>query len=207
LVLIFAGLLGQITGLWPSLWPQKLEDAISYSIVIIPAAIYYLTPLRDWANRKFFQDISENIRSKIVQISTLQDEPTVYTWKAIRGIFFHFIDIDKSLTVKASLAYFNGFIWTTLADIRALAFTFTVIAVALWILLGVAKALIAAVLFLAGAVLSYWGSVVVSRRHKEIGDEQIEIIEHNYQLDLKKMMEAVRDRARASGDQSNQGGA
>jgi hypothetical protein len=194
IILIFAGLLGWITGLSPFYWPNKWSDAASSLTVLIPAGIYYLTPLRDKANRKFFTSVTENLRSNLVRISGLQDDPATYTWKAVRGVFWPLIDKDRSLTIKASQAYFNGYIWTTLADVRALALVFAAMSALLWTF-AVDSALLAAVLFVLIAGLSYPASVVVTRKHREIGTEQLEIIEHLYAAELKSKLEAVRDRS------------
>lgn len=205
LVLLFIGILGAVTGLWPMWQPGDWKDT-SYSIsVIIPAGIYYLTPVRDRMNRYFFRKISKNIRDRLVQISELPDLPDVYTWKALRGIFYHFIDNDKSLSAKASLAYFNGYVWTTLADIRALSYPFALVACALWYF-GFDGAPIALMAFILLTIFSYFGSTVVTEQQIDIGDQQLEIIEHKYKSELTRMMEAVHDRANRGRNNPNASG-
>src|SRR6202030_140791 len=131
---------------------------------------------------------SENLRSKMVQASGLNDNARIFTWNSLRGIFFRYVDIDKSLSKKASLAYFNGFIWTFCADVRAIALTFA-ICVAPFAWFGVPGALAAAGLFLVIALMTFLASRSVTRRHMAIGDEQIEIIEHFYRDELIKKLE------------------
>lgn len=189
--MICFALLGRITDLWAAPLPEKLLS--SSLTIIIPAGVYYLTPFRDWANRRFFDTVSENLRAKMVSISQLADEPTIYTWQALRGIFFHLVDNDKSLSSKASLAYFNGFIWTTFADIRVVSLVYVAIS-AVFALLRIEGALAALLLFLAIAVASLLGSAITTRRHKAIGDEQMEIIELYHRDGLRNSLEEIRDR-------------
>jgi hypothetical protein len=95
---------GQVTHLWSMPGLDKVKDALPSLSVIIPAGVYYLTPFRRWANQRYFGSVSENLRVNMVRISGLCDVPTVYTWRALRGVFFHFVDNDNSLSSKASLA-------------------------------------------------------------------------------------------------------
>src|SRR5262245_29828774 len=81
---VFIGLLGAITQLWPKWKPGNLNDGLYSLSVILPAGVYYLTPLRGRVNSKFHKDISKNIRDRIVKISGLPDAPEIYTWKALR---------------------------------------------------------------------------------------------------------------------------
>lgn len=108
LILIMGGVLGTATELWPGYWPENPEQASKSLGLLSPAGVYYLTPLRSWANRSYHADIAEHLRGGLIKIAGLTDNPEIYSWKAIRGIFFKIIDSDPSLTKKSHLAYFNG---------------------------------------------------------------------------------------------------
>jgi hypothetical protein len=197
--LAFFAILGRLTDLWSVSFPDKPKDALLSMSVIIPAGVYYLTPFRSWANRKYFDRVSENLRANMVRISGLGDEPYLYTWRALRGVFFHLVDNDKSLSMKASLAYFNGYIWTTCADLRVIAFTYVMItAVFAWI--GIEGWDLALVLFAIIAGVSYLGSTIVTKRHRLIGNEQLEILELYYRNELRTALEEIRDRRRGTGN-------
>jgi hypothetical protein len=199
IILTFYTILGRLTGLWLVSLPGNLKDALLSANVLIPAGVYYLLPFRTWANRRYFDAVSENLRSKMVRASGLMDEPVTYTWKALRGTFYHLIDNDQSLSKKASLAYFNGFIWTTCADIRVVAYTYVVIAAFLsWI--GFEGSMLAAILFAAIAIASYLGSAAATRRHKLIGDEQLEIIQMYHRDELQQSLKQIRDRGHNAGN-------
>ncbi|WP_411815981.1 hypothetical protein [Hyphococcus sp. DH-69] len=185
-------------------WPNEPKEAVASLSVLIIGAIYYVTPLRHWSNQKFFNDITEILRTRIVQIAGENDDPSLYSWKRLRGIFFSIIDNDKSLAIKASQAYFNGYIWTTLADLRVLAALMTIPSVAL-ALLGQTEAWFAVGGFVSLALLTIPASFAVTKTHKKIGEQQIEIIEHNHLDTLREKLRGIRERSDPS-HRSNQDG-
>jgi hypothetical protein len=199
IILVFHAILGRLTGLWLVSLPGNLKDALPSATVLIPAGVYYLLPFRTWANRKYFDAVSENLRSKMIRASGLSGDPVTYTWKALRGVFYHLVDNDQSLSKKASLAYFNGFLWTTCADIRVVAYTYVVIA-AFFSAIGFKGSNLALILFAATAVVSYLGSARATRLHKLIGDEQIEIIQNFHRDELRKSLKEIRDRGPDEGN-------
>lgn len=146
IILVFYAIMGRLTGLWLVSLPTNFKDGLLSANVLIPAGIYYLLPFRTLANRRYFDAVSDNLRGRMILASGFPDDPKVYTWAALRGVFYHLIDNDQSLSKKASLAYFNGYIWTTCADIRVIAYTcFCISAIFYW--LGVEGSLVAMVLF------------------------------------------------------------
>jgi hypothetical protein len=190
IILVFHAILGRLTGLWLVSFPDNLKDALPSATVLIPAGVYYLLPFRTWANRRYFDAVSENLRSKMVRASGLADDPIMYTWKALRGIFYHLVDNDQSLSKKASLAYFNGFLWTTCADVRVVAYTYVVIA-AIFCLIGLEGSILSLIIFATIVVVSYFGSAKATRLHKLIGNEQIEIIQSFYRDELQDSLNAL----------------
>jgi hypothetical protein len=204
LLFVLWGILGWSTNLWPAYWPSKIQEILPTLGVIVPGAIYYLTPLRHLSNRHYFRDVTETLRRRLVEIAKVQDDPHVYSWQKLRGIFFTIIDGDVSLTKKSSLAYFNGYIWTTLADLRALSLCTTLFAFLFWIS-GVSSAGGATIILLSITLLTIPASGAVTRRHKEIGEQQIEIIELEYLDKLRERLGRVRDRSN-SVDSDNSAG-
>ena len=101
LVLVFGKILGFFTGWWTTSLPD-FEKSQYLPSVIIPAAIYYVTPLRRWTNGFHHKRISEALRVGLVRITGYEDRPDKYTWKALRPLFFSLVDQDESLKNKAS---------------------------------------------------------------------------------------------------------
>lgn len=198
--------LGFITGLWSGIWPTKLEDFLPTLGVIILAGVYYTTPLPDLANRTHYKDVTETLRVRLLQIANVTDDPEIYSWKGLRGIFFKLVDSDTSLSKKANLAYFNGYIWTTLADIRIISFCIGVVAV-IFGLLKIPNSCLAALFFFVLAILTIPASRSVTKEQKKIGEQQIEIIEHEHLDTLRARLEAIRVRKAIKSNNTHQSGA
>ena len=194
IILVMWGVLGRATDLWGFYWPDDPKKAVASLGPLILGAIYYTTPLRNWSNQAFFKDVTETLRRRLVEISGESDDPNIYSWKRLRGIFFTLIDSDKSLEVKTSQAYFNGYIWTTLADLRVLAALMVIPSLILGFL-GLSSAWFAAAGFVILALLTISASFAVTKIHKSIGEQQIEIIEHNHLGTLREKLEGVRERS------------
>jgi hypothetical protein len=181
-------MLGSITGLWSVPFPKSQKESLDSLVATIPAVLYYATPLRDWSNRKYFDDVTETLRRRLVGIAGLPDDQERFSWKKLRGIFFTLIDNDPSLTKKAGIAYSNGFIWTTVADIRALSLLSLIPSLVLY-LCGFEGGLAAAIIIFFICSISFAVSAQVTKKHKAIGEEQLEIIEQRYAASLKNSLQ------------------
>ena len=182
LIILFAALVGWITGLAQIPLPSASKGSYSLSL-LIPGLLYYITPLRSLLNDPHHSKLVEHIRSRMVGIAGVPDRPEKYTWKALRPLFFSLIDGDESLKKKSQLAYFNGAIWTTFADATALALFYLVACLVLW-WLGVAGAGSAAVLFLIIAGVGFLGSLSTTRKQMAIASEQTEVMALKYKPEI-----------------------
>jgi hypothetical protein len=186
LLILFSKLLGFVTGWWTTVLPD-FEKSQYLPSVIIPAAIYYITPLRRWTNAPHHNRITERLRSGLVQITGYPDRKDRYTWKKLRPLFFDLVDRDESLKQKANLAYANGAIWTSFADSTILAVLFFLASMLLY-WLGVENAFIAGMIFLLIVSLSIAGSLACTSKQISIGAEQLELIDFKYKTDVEKRL-------------------
>lgn len=69
IIVIFWALLGNWTGDWMIDAPKSLSDLAKTLPAIITGVVYYVTPLRDWANRRNHADVKSNIVHGISDIS------------------------------------------------------------------------------------------------------------------------------------------
>jgi hypothetical protein len=187
---IFYYLMGVVTKAWTPVIPTNMSDIVYTLPVLIVAFIYEMLPFRNWSNTKYDNDVSENLRKKLISISNFKENDSEFDWEKVSGVFYHFVDKDDSLRAKSKLAYHNGFFWTTVADIRAISLLFVVMSLVL-ILLGINEAPFSLLIFVCIFVLSFIFSSELTRRHKGIGDEQIEIIQHKYLDELNSMLGAA----------------
>jgi hypothetical protein len=183
-------LFGRITGLWEFAFPANFEEWAKSLWGLFLGLIYYVTPARELSNRPYFSKVIENLRVNLLRIAEVQDNPGFFTWEKLRPIFWNLVDNDKSLTKKTSQAYFNGYLWTSVADCRAICLIFFVFS------LGVAatgneSAPIAAGAFLIIASMTLWFSKLLTKRHVSIGNEQLEIIAQFYRERLRDQVNAI----------------
>jgi hypothetical protein len=189
LIILYVKLLGFITGWWSTTLPD-FEKSIYLPTVVIPAALYYITPLRRWINTPHHNRVVENLRKGLVGIAAYPDNQEKYTWQKLRPLFFSLIDQDESLKQKATLAYANGAIWTSFADATALAILFAAFSGLLY-LFKVDDAFVACMVFVIVAVISFFGSLACTSRQIGIGAEQLEVIDLKYKSDVEKRLNSL----------------
>lgn len=186
LIVFYALILGWITKLWDFSIPDLSKAPYSLSI-LIPAGVYYMSPLRKVFNGPQHRKITEKLRIRLVEIGGMTDHPEKYTWKKLRPLFFSLIDNDPSLKEKATIAYSNGLMWTSYSDASILAILYCVPAIFFyWI--GVDASLIALLLFIGISAVCYVGCLIATRKQIEIGEEQLEIIDMKYKYDVEKRL-------------------
>jgi len=173
---------------------MSTEDLMKSVPAVLLGAVYYMLPLRDWANRKHLDQVQEGLRSGLVKISGFLDNPAAFSWKALRAPFYAIVDSDATLKNKAELAYFNGLIWTTVADIRAISSVFSLISLVLHCF-QVRGGLAAAILFVAVSLLSYWLSRRLTRKHMSIGEEQLEVISYRHKAQVETTIRELSNRS------------
>ena len=189
LILVYWSLLGKIVGLWKISIPDFSKDYYT-SVMIVPAAIYYITPLRKWINAPYHNRVVSNLRVGLVNVAGYSDKPNVYTWKSLRSLFFSLVDGDDSLKIKASLAYLNGLLWTSFANLTAISSAYALVAAILYFL-KIEYAAIAFVVFCGIAMVSIVGSIVTTSKQIEIGDEQLEIIQLKYKSEVERRLNTL----------------
>lgn len=193
IILLAAATLGVFTGLWKIELPKTWAEAQKLLVVVILGAVYYVLPIRESANRRYFETVNDHLRAGLVRISGFPDEPDVFSWKALRALFYSTIDSDKSLSAKAELAYHNGLFWTTAADIRGIAVIFSIVS----LILHIAKidgSLTSAEIFCLASLVSIFATKTLTKRHVEIGEQQLEIFETKYKNEVTKYIGGLKNR-------------
>jgi hypothetical protein len=186
LAFLYAKLLGFVTGLWTTILPD-LEKAQYLPIVVVPAALYYITPFRSWINAPNHKRITERLRNGLVQITGYVDRKDRYTWGKLQPLFYDLVNQDEGLKHKSTLAFINGALWSSFADSTVLAILFFLASMVLyWI--GFNDAFLAGMLFLLITAVSLAGSLVCTNRQIGIGADQLAIIEFKYKSDVEKRL-------------------
>jgi hypothetical protein len=176
IIVIFWGLLGKWTGDWKFDAPKSLSDLAKTLPAIIAGVIYYVTPLRDWANRRNHADVKLNIMNGITDIAGDDTDQQKSKWPNVKMLFYRIVDSDESLKIQSKRAYFNGLLWTSTADLKAISILFAVYSILHHFIFSSQGALIGVVVFSLIAAATWPISWKLTALHMEISDGQIDII-------------------------------
>ncbi|MDP2117403.1 MAG: hypothetical protein Q8J71_08405 [Brevundimonas sp.] len=169
----------------PFLGAEQPEFDISYFKLPLWAValgvIYYIFNIRHYSNYRFHEKVRVNLRAMLWQIGRGSTPvPAEWTDKKVKGTFYHLVDNSNSLTSKSKLVYFNGYIWTLVADARAVAFLVAFLSVGMLfadpnndaarISLSINAAVVAVSLFF---------SHMVTKKHIELSNDQLSYIEQH----------------------------
>ncbi len=183
-------MLGYISGLWDVSIPENWQEAAFGTAPVVLGFLYYSLPLRNLANKPFAEQVQRRLTRGLARIAGAPFANNEYNWKQASGIFWHFVDKDESLKSKSLDAYFNGLIWTTWSDVRAISFIYIFLSSAV-LFINCPAGSYAAILFVLLFAISFVGSHFVTKRHHEIGEEQLKIIELKYRDELRKLFEGL----------------
>jgi hypothetical protein len=165
-----------------------------FSVIALGSAYNYLS-LREISNKRYHREVNINLRKQALH--ALPPEERVldsYRWKDVRSIFYYLVDRDPSLEKQASRAYWNGLAWTSFADLRAISCVFTILYMISYFVLGANLFLSCALVALGLFATSFIFSAISTRRHQEIGNEQIEYILVHYRQELAEKLRQVAGR-------------
>jgi hypothetical protein len=177
---------------WASHW-CSIEMPVSYDIIsksllfFLLGGLYAYLPLRDCANRPYDLRVGENLLQRLTSPFAADPAfPRDLGWDRASIVFYRFVDDEKekSLAVQMRLALWNGVLWSSAADLRAIS-ALGVVAIAAMMFVAnlfgdpgfdtakaVAVLLLLIVLFLVSIGFSEW----TTRRQMSIGNRQAEII-------------------------------
>lgn len=189
LIILFWTILGNMTGDWKFELPETPKDIGNMIPAIIAAIVYRTTPLRNWANQKNHNAVNTNIRTSLTEIGEGDPNSDKAGWKNIKGLFYRIIDSDESLKVQAKRAYFNGLLWTSVADLKAISIIYAVLSIAYHFSFSSQGALLSAGLFSLVALGTWPLSWKITAQHIQIGDEQLDRIRNFHSSQVKDYFE------------------
>ena len=193
---------------WTTRWcnlpiPQTWEEITKLLVAVLLGVLYHFTGLREISNGCYYIDVTSNIVEKLTNPFAREIPLTRrLTWNDLRSTFYNFIDNDESLKVQSDIIRFNGLLWTSIADLRAV----TIIAVLFFAGSMVCSSQIQHLKFpeyRAGLPISvltviflstFWFSRIATARHKDLSAGQCEHILEHHGAALKARLEQISDR-------------
>jgi hypothetical protein len=191
---------------WTTHWctlafPASYEELTKTVLTLIFGTLYLLTSLREFSNGPFHSRVNINITELLCRpFRQTIPEASQLPWKRVRIIFYGFIDADPSLTIQSSIIRFNGFFWTSIADLRVIAYAgiaaFSIVPIVALLVptldfqdshLAISWAILWAI-----ALGSFPVSYILTERHRRLGEAQCDVIIANYKKELgEKLLAAV----------------
>jgi hypothetical protein len=118
------------------------------------------------------------------------DNPKVYTWNKLKKVFYDIVDHDERLKVKGHRVMFNGLIWTSCADLTAIAVPFLGYSLVL-VISHVPDAAYAALAYFGFALVGFIGSIKTTEKHIELGNEQLDLMEEKYAAQIRNRLQLI----------------
>lgn len=177
--------------------PKSLEEASKLLASVLLGVLYHYTPFRGYANQGFFDQVNRRISTKLTApFSESLPKALNLEWQKVRLIHYHFIDNEESLKVKSQIIRWNGLLWTSAADLRAVCVMGFVFFSAVLVCdyedifqefhaerAGYPLSIIT-ILF----ILSFFASRSLTRRHMALCDEQCDYIILHKKQELKELL-------------------
>jgi hypothetical protein len=183
---------------WASAWcslavPENYETITKSLLALALGGIYYALPLREYFNDVYFNRVNQSLINQLtLPFKVDPNFPKELTWNQVRRVFYPFVDNDKSLKHLKGLAFWNGAIWTSAADVRASCIGIILFALVMLFanIVGSttfdnAKATYSILLLAVVFTISIPLSELITQRHIKIGTQQAEYIRLNHRNDLR----------------------
>lgn len=178
----------------------SLETLRNSVPVVLLGALYIIFNLRRFAWRESHRKINDNIKDRLLA-PCLHDaliegaNDSLRTGNALMHVFYKLVDRDPSLTEKANRVRFNGLLWSTVADLTTVGTLGALLYLFAFAITDEFHQLLMFALLALVALLAHFILMpVVTRRHIELSDDQLEFIVQHYRADL---CADIRDAARA----------
>ncbi len=103
-------------------WPTNLDEVMKLTAVLLIAFFYYFLRLRSLSNALPLFRVNAGIMDRLKKPFTSDDERiSRIPWNRFKDVFYPIIDNDETLKVRSENIRFNGVLWSSAADLRAIA--------------------------------------------------------------------------------------
>ena len=191
---------------WCSLsLPEQWSELTKYTLSIVFSFFYAALPFRFWMNAIYFDAVNRNLVERLTDpFSHDPDVPRPLQWRHIRPIFYNLIDSDKSLSHQSLRAFASGALWTSAADLRAVALMGAIVFFVLSLFGGatadlfpslhfsVHRSVVAMGICVLLVLISFPISSLITQNHIAIGNEQVDFIFAHYRSKLREGLTRVR---------------
>lgn len=103
-------------------WPTSLDEVMKLTAVLLIAFFYDFLRLRNLSNALPLFRVNAGIMERLKQPFISEDNRiSRIPWSRFKDVFYPIIDNDETLKVRSENIRFNGVLWSSAADLRAIA--------------------------------------------------------------------------------------
>lgn len=163
-------------------------------IVCVIGGLYNIIGIRWWFLRDSQSLIQANIKQKLTVPFHGEDQIRANIESLIQGrqlmhVFYSIVDNDESLKVKAQGVYFNGLLWSTIADVMAI----SSFGIPVYLIVYLFNPLphyfvVALILCIIYPIAALFLMPKVTSKHIELSNDQLEFIVQHYRDELHEQL-------------------
>lgn len=174
-----------------------LETSVYLGIVLFLGVLYHMSNIRGYFLKDSLSQIHENIKNKL--LAPFKKKQNIYKYqdklrhgKVLLDCFYKLIDNNETLKEKAKNVHYNGLIWSSVADTSALSAVAVLLYFCVWIVSTTTAYLIWFLIFFVLHLLSSRILMpVITRKHIEVSNDQLEFIKLHLKDELQAELEKV----------------
>ena len=103
-------------------WPTSLDEVMKLTAVLLIAFFYDVLRLRNLSNALPLFRVNAGIMDRLKQPFVAEDDRiSQIPWNRFKDVFYPIIDNDETLKVRSENIRFNGVLWSSAGDLRAIA--------------------------------------------------------------------------------------
>jgi len=103
-------------------WPTNLDEVMKLTAVLLIAFFYDFAQLRKLSNAPSMFRVNAGIMGRLKEPFVKEDERiSGIPWSRFKDVFYPIIDNDETLKLRSENIRFNGVLWSSAADLRAIA--------------------------------------------------------------------------------------
>ncbi|MEM9434193.1 MAG: hypothetical protein AAGA12_09745 [Pseudomonadota bacterium] len=103
-------------------WPTNLDEVMKLTAVLLIAFFYDFLRLRNLSNALPLFRVNAGIMERLKNPFVLEDDRIMrIPWNKFKDVYYPIIDNDETLKVRSENIRFNGVLWSSAADLRAVA--------------------------------------------------------------------------------------
>lgn len=103
-------------------WPTNLDEVMKLTAVLLIAFFYDVLRLRHLSNAPTIFQVNAGIMDRLKQPFVADDERiSEIPWSKFKNVYYPIIDNDETLKLRSENIRFNGVLWSSAADLRAIA--------------------------------------------------------------------------------------